>query len=205
VTEQWRPVPSLPGCEASDLGRVRVWRSGTPAILPGTVGPCGFHTVMVLRGYKDRVCARAGTLVAAAWVGPRPDGAEVRRLDGNTLNDRADNLAYGTLDACPQGHRYADLWLGAWGERLCPECRRQASRALHQATRARRPEAHGDTLRRLWGSGSADLAGSRAAAEVLRCLSARDDTSTGASEPEAEDLFAARVGGGPPMKLPRRL
>lgn len=35
-------------------------------------------------------------LVALTFLGPRPKGQEVRHLDGNPLNNRADNLAYGT-------------------------------------------------------------------------------------------------------------
>lgn len=36
------------------------------------------------------------SLVATAFWGPRPEGQEVRHLDGNPKNNRADNLAYGT-------------------------------------------------------------------------------------------------------------
>jgi len=35
-------------------------------------------------------------LVALAFLGPRPEGHETRHLDGNRLNNRLDNLAYGT-------------------------------------------------------------------------------------------------------------
>lgn len=36
------------------------------------------------------------TLVARMFIGPRPRGMEIRHLDGDCLNNRADNLAYGT-------------------------------------------------------------------------------------------------------------
>lgn len=35
-------------------------------------------------------------LVAAAWLGPRPDGLVIRHLDGNSRNNDVRNLAYGT-------------------------------------------------------------------------------------------------------------
>lgn len=35
-------------------------------------------------------------IVAEAFIGPCPDGEEVRHLDGNSLNPEANNLAYGT-------------------------------------------------------------------------------------------------------------
>lgn len=142
TVEEWRPIPGVEGYEASRLGHIRSLRRAAPRELRGTVGPCGFHTVTIVFP-SGRRCRRVGTLVALAWLGPRPDGTEVRRLDGDTLNDRADNLAYGTpaqvandhaararleeasgADThCPEGHRYADSWLGAWGHRLCPTCR----------------------------------------------------------------------------------
>ena len=147
TAEKWRPVPSLPGYEASNLGRVRsLRRQGHPVVRKSHPGPCGFHTITVAdtsapTGLPTR---RVGTLVAEAWLGPRPEVAEVRRLDGDPLNDRLENLAYGTLEEvhadhaararreeaaggpthCPEGHRYADSWLGAWGSRMCSECAR---------------------------------------------------------------------------------
>jgi hypothetical protein len=35
-------------------------------------------------------------LVALAFLGPCPDGQEVRHLDGDPLNNRVDNLEYGS-------------------------------------------------------------------------------------------------------------
>lgn len=139
--EEWRPVPIAPGYEASRDGQVRSLLNGEPTVIGATPGPCGFLT---FKPWVDGrpVSARVGTLVAAAWVGPRPAGSEVRRLDGNPLNDRADNLAYGSRDDvradhvararrqeaagaathCECGHRFEDSWLGNWGQRFCRVC-----------------------------------------------------------------------------------
>ncbi len=142
MPELWRPVPDAPGYEASDLGRVRSLRRATPRVLTSTVGPCGFPTVNVSALVGGGTCRRVGTMVAAAWLGPLPEGAEVRRLDGDPLNDRLENLAYGTAQEvaadhaararreeaagapthCPDGHRYTDSWLGNWGARYCRDC-----------------------------------------------------------------------------------
>jgi DNA-binding transcriptional regulator YiaG len=35
-------------------------------------------------------------VVAEAFIGPRPEGLEVRHLDGNKTNNRASNLVYST-------------------------------------------------------------------------------------------------------------
>ncbi len=140
MSEQCRPMPNLPGYEASDLGLVRYGRRQT--VRTGSPGPCGFRTVSLTRNGVRRF-VRVGTLVAEAWIGPRPL-LEVRRLDGDPLNDRvstsptaarltsrADHAARaerersaGAPDICPSGHRYADSWLGDWGKRFCPGCRR---------------------------------------------------------------------------------
>lgn len=39
---------------------------------------------------------RAHQLVALAFIGPRPEGQEVRHLDGNKLNNHFSNLCWGT-------------------------------------------------------------------------------------------------------------
>jgi phage FluMu protein Com len=86
-------------------------------------------------------------LVARAFLGPRPDGMEIRHLDGDYQNCTASNLLYGTksenaLDAvqhgthretrkvrCPAcGGEYAKSSLG---KRVCPACQ-QKNKAAYQ-------------------------------------------------------------------------
>lgn len=43
-----------------------------------------------------RLSCMVHQLVATAFLGPKPDGLEVRHLDGNQLNNRSDNLCYST-------------------------------------------------------------------------------------------------------------
>jgi hypothetical protein len=94
-------------------------------------------------------------LVLRAFVGPCPDGQEIRHLDGNSMNNRLDNLQYGTrsenfLDTvrhgthrnakkthCPQGHPYdeANTYIGRKKNggyyRKCKECQRIRLSAWH--------------------------------------------------------------------------
>ncbi|MGV8972266.1 MAG: HNH endonuclease [Rhodoglobus sp.] len=66
------------------------------------------------------------SLIAETFLGPRPDGHLVRHLNGNALDNRIENLQYGTPSEnaydsvahgthwqvvktqCPQGHPYDD-------------------------------------------------------------------------------------------------
>lgn len=52
------------------------------------------------KGYKvttvNGKTVRVHRLVAAAFIGPCPDGFQVRHLDGDPKNNRVENLAYGT-------------------------------------------------------------------------------------------------------------
>lgn len=49
---------------------------------------------LAVDGMKSTVSVH--TIVARAFHGPRPEGMVVRHLDGDSRNNRADNLAYGT-------------------------------------------------------------------------------------------------------------
>jgi hypothetical protein len=105
--EQWRPIPGYEGYyEASDQGRIRsVTRSvrydnGRSRVYRGQVlkpqlGPHGRYTVRVSRQNKSR-CFTVASLVLAAFRGPRPPGMECCHNDGNSTNDRADNLRWDT-------------------------------------------------------------------------------------------------------------
>jgi hypothetical protein len=93
--EEWRPIPGLPYYEASNLGRIRSSQSGSHVILRGWLSGSGYRYVKIRQDGrpKDRT---VHSLVAEAFYGPRPEGMEVRHLDGTRLNNAADNLRWGT-------------------------------------------------------------------------------------------------------------
>lgn len=100
--ERWLPAVAWEGLyEVSDLGRVRSLTRWTPAgtrkgrLLKTNISPSGYPQLGFRRDGKSRTQA-VHRLVAAAFLGPRPEGQEVRHLDGNKINNRLDNLAYGT-------------------------------------------------------------------------------------------------------------
>lgn len=96
--EEWRRVPSCEprNIEVSNLGRVRNGDTGRLFSDKPTIGRD--------EGYKVIPWAKNGKpssryvhhLVAEAWLGPRPEGAEINHIDGNKHNNRADNLEYCT-------------------------------------------------------------------------------------------------------------
>lgn len=79
--------------------------------------------------WRDGKRCRRGVhvLVLAAFVGPRPDGLEVRHIDGNPENNRLSNLEYGTssensLDQVRHGrHAYAKRTHCGYGHEFTPE------------------------------------------------------------------------------------
>lgn len=104
--ETWKPIPLFDLYEASDAGRIRslprvtqhytgkaIVRGGR--VLAGHVNPKGYVQVSLSVDGRTRT-AHVHALVAAAFLGPRPSGLVVRHLDGNSQNNAASNLAYGT-------------------------------------------------------------------------------------------------------------
>jgi hypothetical protein len=108
--EVWRDIPGHEGrYQASSLGRIRS--------LDRTVTQLGRWGRPFTRKLKGQVLRPAGNkynphpyvvlghghagspvhqLVAAAFLGPRPEGCDVRHIDGDATNNRANNLCYGS-------------------------------------------------------------------------------------------------------------
>lgn len=113
--EVWKPVPSEPGLLASSHGRVLQgpsyaplpnggYRSYMPEPRVGQVSKAHknakheYYIVMVKRLDGNRQSPRkVHQLVCEAFHGPKPfDGAVVMHLDENALNNRPENLKWGT-------------------------------------------------------------------------------------------------------------
>lgn len=156
-SEIWKPIPNYEGLyEVSNFGNVRsldrviVGSDGVPQRFKGQTMPPrsnGSHFSVKLRsGHQKREVWYVHRLVLAAFVGPCPEGMEVRHLDGNPANNSLENLKYGTVSEnrfdsvrhgthvetckthCPRGHILAEPNLVRWakrnGHRNCLACSR---------------------------------------------------------------------------------
>lgn len=102
MIEEWRPVP-LAGYEkhydVSNFGRVKrlVNGKGTYAgkILLPHPNRQGYYLAILSTGGKS-VGRGIHTLVAGAFIGPRPQGLEVNHIDGDKTNNTLSNLEYVT-------------------------------------------------------------------------------------------------------------
>lgn len=137
----WRPIAGWDGYQVSSDGRVRSnKRGGEWRILkPTLVG--GYEEVRLFNGRRIRA-RKVHLLVADAFLGPRPPGLETRHMDGNSRNNAATNLRYGTRSQnrrdriahgtdhnlakthCPAGHPYdgGNTRYDKAGARHCRAC-----------------------------------------------------------------------------------
>ena len=100
--EKWIPIPGHSGYEVSSEGRVR----SVDRIVPHPNGNLTLRGRILKpqaqkRGYLavtpgGRRPRPIHILMARAFLGPRPEGQEVRHLNGNHHDNRLENLEYGT-------------------------------------------------------------------------------------------------------------
>jgi hypothetical protein len=110
MDEIWRPVPSCPGMKASNLGYIllpeavanlpsggtRVYRTRPVLGVKTKAAKTARHEYY---GIRTRLFGqkKVHRLVCEAFHGPPPfEGAVVIHLDENALNNRADNLRWGS-------------------------------------------------------------------------------------------------------------
>ena len=141
TVEAWRVLRQNANYEVSDLGRIRSTRG---RLLRGTITKKGYTRVILSQPGGPPRLHYLHILVAEAFNGPRPAGAETRHLDGDPSNNAASNLRFGTrqenrLDQirhgrdvninkthCPSGHPYdaENTRVRPSGWRICRTCAR---------------------------------------------------------------------------------
>lgn len=160
--ERWLPVVGYEGSyEVSDLGRIvslpKSSRHCRAVLRPRVEHGKGYRIIAFSAGgrqYKHRL----HVVVARAFLGPRPESAVIRHLDGDPSNNALTNLRYGTAAEnmadtirhgrhnhvgkthCHVGHPFdsQNTFIRRYdGARLCRACRRGHARAAYARTRAK--------------------------------------------------------------------
>ena len=147
MAETWKTIEGAQGYEVSSMGRVRsvpgvVMRSnGSPLSRRGRVLKhslrLGYPRVRLGHGRYITV----HSLVAAAFIGPRPDGLQVNHINHDRSDNRVENLEYLSRS---ENMRAANAFYG----RVYPKGKRhcQARATAAQIRRAYRMLTKGHTL-----------------------------------------------------------
>jgi hypothetical protein len=97
---EWRTVVGFADYEVSNAGQVRRTTGGQGAragrlLTWHTATSTGYPNVRMRVGGKT-IGVNVHVLVARSFLGARPDGMQVRHLDGDKMNCHVSNLVYGT-------------------------------------------------------------------------------------------------------------
>lgn len=101
-TEAWQIVPTYPDYEVSDLGNIRSWRGRggrrlpAPKALRPAINHDGYPVISLVGADGRRGQCFVHRLVAAAFLGPIPDGRVVAHGNGDRSDARLGNLRYAT-------------------------------------------------------------------------------------------------------------
>lgn len=96
--EEWRPVVGQSDYLVSNQGRVASIKGRQPKILrPYLNGRASYpYPSVTLHQDRHKQIRTVHILVAEAFIGPRPEGQEVRHINGDPMDARASNIRYGT-------------------------------------------------------------------------------------------------------------
>lgn len=96
VIEEWRPIAGTDGLyEVSSLGNIIVNRDGERRAVADYDSE-GYRILTIIVGGR-RASHSVHRLVAAAFLGPCPDGMQVNHKDLNRANNHVSNLEYLTI------------------------------------------------------------------------------------------------------------
>ena len=160
-SQEWKPVEGIEGYFVSSDGQVASTKRGSWKLLHQAES-YGYLKTTLSEGGESRN-QYVHVLVAAAFIGAKPAGLEVRHKDGDKKNNTAENLEYGTssentIDAvkhgthnnarkthCKRGHAFTPgntevvpLKGGESYARRCIECHRMQARGYQAKKRAAR-------------------------------------------------------------------
>lgn len=148
--EVWRTADAWTNYEVSDLGRVRRRTPSHATHVGRLLKPYpnrGYPAVSIWRDGK-RYQPSVHSMVATAFLGPRPEGQQINHKDGDTLNPRLDNLEYVTPSENTQHAIKTGLALNG-PERAAPLLRWMAAHGVPPVAPEQRPrgETHGSKTR----------------------------------------------------------
>jgi hypothetical protein len=138
---EYREIPEAEGYRFGADGSIwSRWRSGgfsnrTPTYpwreIKPSIGKRGYPRAN-LRIEGNVKLVYFHTMILWAFVGPCPDGMECRHIDGNPLNNRIDNLVWGTpKENVADQFRHGTHALGA--KRQCTKLTEDQVRAIRKA------------------------------------------------------------------------
>lgn len=95
--DKWKPIPGWEMLyEASTGGQIRSRRTGLVLYVHHRKKRAAVYKTVELHRDGTRVNRAVHRLVLETFVGPRPEGRQCRHLNGNPLDNRLENLAWGT-------------------------------------------------------------------------------------------------------------
>lgn len=142
---QMRPIPGFDGYYVTDAGRIwstRPWRGHPGGRWPRSRPRSrSEHLSIHLYVNGKQTVHQVHSVVAMAFLGPRPEGREVRHLNGDPTygtksENNLDRVRHGThhyarRTHCKWGHLYdeANTYLPPGGGRVCRTCGRKGVRS----------------------------------------------------------------------------